>query len=88
MSDRKGPITVITSLSEEKNRWKALAFAWKAAAIQAAPPCRECGTPALWYEAGLERYWCATHRPDEAGRAQKVPWHKSLQHAIDLEQEV
>ena len=35
MSDRRGPITLITSISDQRNRWKDIAYGWKAVALQA-----------------------------------------------------
>lgn len=89
MSSDKGPITLITDLSERSNRWKALAFAWRSAAIASMHPCSACGSPALWYRADTGEHWCQIHhdaaKPAEADKAKKVKWFSGLQRALELE---
>ncbi len=88
MSD-KGPITFITDLSQKRNRWKGLAFAWRSVAISAIRPCSVCGAPAAWQGPEPDVLWCQAHwegaPSDAAGKATKLPWHSALQRAIDLE---
>lgn len=84
-----GPITLITSISDQRNRWKALAYAWKNVAMQAVNSCSQCGTPALWHDAEQQVFWCEDHwksaPPDQAEGAQKAPWYVGLLKAMDLE---
>jgi hypothetical protein len=92
MPDDRGPITLITSMSDERNRWKALAYAWKGIALQAADSCGECGAPALWRNPDHRRGWCEVHWKDvprdQADAAEKVPWYVGLLKAMDLEDEM
>ncbi len=88
MTGGKGPITVITSLSEERNRWKAMAFAWKSVASQAMTPCSECGTPALWRSLAADTYWCEVHRDLCTDGVEKAPWYEELKQALRLEDDV
>jgi hypothetical protein len=92
MSDSKGPITLITDLSERSNRWKALAFAWRSAAISSMRPCTACGSPSLWVIPETGVYWCQIHRDSApqtvAAKAQKVSWFSGLQRALELEDQL
>lgn len=92
MAEHKGPITLITDLSEKRNRWKALAFAWRSAAISSIPGCSDCGSPALWHQPDSGRYWCGVHydnapTADTAG-AKKTGWHAGLARALELEEQI
>jgi hypothetical protein len=88
----KGPITFITDLSNKRNRWRGLAFAWRAAAIAAIRPCSTCGAPSLYRHASDDLYWCQAHfdelPKDVSASATKLPWHSSLQRALELEVEL
>ena len=90
MSDDRGPITLITSISDQRNRWKALAYAWKSVALQAVDSCSQCGAPALWRDG--ETFWCEEHwksaRPSSEATAQKVDWYIGLIKAMDLEDQL
>ncbi len=92
MSDNQGPITLITSISDQRNRWKALAYAWKNVALQAVDSCSQCGAPALWRDSAKEKSWCEEHWKAvpraEADAAQKVPWYVGLIKAMDLEDQL
>lgn len=92
MSDAKGPITLITDLSEKRNRWKALAFAWRSAAVSAVHGCSVCGSPSLWHHEGSGAYWCGPHHAaapaTETEGAVKLPWYQSLARALELEEEL
>ncbi len=92
MTDGKGPITLIKDLSQKRNRWKALAFAWRSAAISSMRPCSVCGSPALWHLAATDTYWCDLHREDagvpDADDATKVSWFAGLRRALELEREL
>ncbi len=92
MSNGQGPITLITSISDQRNRWKALAYAWKNVALQAVDSCSQCGAPALWQHPAKEEFWCEEHRKAapraEADIAQKVPWYVALLRAMDLEDQL
>lgn len=92
MPDGKGPITLIKDLSLKRNRWKALAFAWRSAAISSIRPCVVCGTPALWHVANGDGYWCDLHRDGTDARAAeavtRVPWFSGLRRALELEREL
>ena len=90
MPDDRGPITLITSISDQRNRWKALAYAWKTVALQAVDSCSQCGAPALWRDG--ETFWCEEHwksaRPSSGATAQKVDWYIALIKAMDLEDQL
>ncbi len=90
MSDDRGPITLITSISDQRNRWKALAYAWKTVALQAVASCSQCGAPALWRH--RETFWCEEHwksaPPNAEAAAQKVDWYIGLIKAMDLEDQL
>ena len=98
MSDRRGPITLITSISDQRNRWKDLAYAWKAVALQAVHACSRCGSPALWRDSQRAVFWCEehwkSHPPEEtegvgvASGAERAPWYVTLLKALDLEDEL
>ncbi len=92
MSDSQGPITLITSISDQRNRWKALAYAWKNVALQAVDSCSQCGAPALWQDPAEGKSWCEEHWKAipraEADAAQKVPWYVGLIKAMDLEDQL
>ena len=89
MSDAKGPITLITDLSERSNRWKALALTWRSVAISAMRPCSVCGDAALWFIPETGVYWCDSHKENAptsvAAKATKVPWFNNMRHALELE---
>jgi len=91
MSD-KGPITFITDLSNKRNRWKGLAFAWRSAAISAIKPCSECGSPSLWRHPEDEVFWCPDHfdelSSEQSATAVRMPWHSALERALELEREL
>ena len=92
MSATKGPITLITDLSERSNRWKALAFAWRSAAISSIKPCSACGAPAFWVVPETGVHWCHAHKesapPGVAAQARKVSWFNGLQRALELESQL
>ncbi|MCH7490173.1 MAG: hypothetical protein IID05_05705 [Gemmatimonadetes bacterium] len=98
MSDRRGPITLITSISDQRKRWKDLAYAWKAVALQAVHACSRCGSPALWRDSQRAVFWCEehwkSHPPEEtegvgvASGAERAPWYVTLLKALDLEDEL
>jgi len=92
MSDDRGPITLITSISDQRNRWKALAYAWKSVALQAVDSCSQCGAPALWQDADGSTFWCEEHWKSvprsEADTAAKTPWYVGLIKAMDLEDQL
>ena len=92
MPDDRGPITLITSISDQRNRWKALAYAWKDIALQAANSCTQCGAPALWRTPDQTSGWCEAHwksvPQDQADAAEKVPSYVGLLKAMDLEDEM
>jgi len=92
MSDNQGPITLITSISDQRNRWKALAYAWKNVALQAVDSCSQCGAPALWQDPAKGKFWCEEHWKAvpraEADAAQKVSWYVGLIKAMDLEDQL
>ena len=92
MADHRGPITVITDLSQKRNRWKALAFAWRSTAVSAIHACSVCGTPALWRHEAQNVHWCQHHKEDapdaEADLAVKLPWFAALARALELEEEL
>ena len=90
MSDDRGPITLITSISDQRNRWKALAYAWKSVALQSVDSCSQCGAPALWQDG--DTFWCEEHwksaPPNAETTAQKVGWYIGLIKAMDLEDQL
>ncbi len=90
MSDDRGPITIITSISDQRKRWKALAYAWKSVALGAVDSCSQCGGPALWRDG--ETFWCEEHwksaPPNAGATAQKVDWYIGLIKAMDLEDQL
>ncbi len=92
MSDRRGPITLITSISDQRNRWKDIAYAWKAVALQAVDACSDCGAPALRRDSQRAVFWCEdhwkSHPPEETEGVGKVPWYVALLKALDLEDEL
>lgn len=92
MPDDRGPITLINSISDQRNRWKALAYAWKTVALQAVDSCSHCGAPALWTAADGDTRWCEEHwktaQPALAEAAERVPWYLGLIKALDLEDEI
>ena len=94
MSERRGPITLITRISDQRNRWKDLAYLWKAVALQAGDACSHCGAPALWRDSQRGVFWCEqhwkSHEPEETERVgvEKVPWYVALLKALDLEDEL
>ena len=92
MSDDRGPITLITSISDQRNRWKAMSYAWKSVALQAVDSCSQCGAPALWEDATRETFWCEEHwksaLPGEVEGAEKAPWYVALIKAMDLEDQL
>ena len=92
MPDDRGPITLITSMSDDRNRWKTLAHAWKSIALQATNSCSQCGAPALWRTPDQATSWCEAHWKsvpnDQTGAAEKVPWYVGLLKAMDLEDEM
>ncbi len=92
MSDNRGPITLITSISDQRNRWKALAYAWRGVAMQAVDSCSQCGSPALWHDVQQETFFCEQHwktaPQDLTEQAEKVPWYVALLKAMDLEDQL
>jgi hypothetical protein len=92
MPDDRGPITLITSISDQRNRWKALAYAWKNVALQAVDACSQCGAPALWRDEAKQTFWCEDHWKTaprhEADSAEKAPWYVGLIKAMDLEDQL
>jgi hypothetical protein len=92
MTEGKGPITLITDLSQKRNRWKALAFAWRSAAVSAIKGCTVCGSPALWKNPAGDTHWCLRHHEDasadERESALKLPWFQGLARALELEEEL
>ena len=90
MPDERGPITLITSISDQRNRWKALAYAWKSVALGAVDSCSWCGGPALWQDG--ETFWCEEHWKSAGSSAQaaaqKVDWYISLIKALDLDDQL
>ncbi len=92
MSDRRGPITLITSISDQRNRWKDIAYGWKAVALQAVDACSYCGAPAMRRDSQHEMFWCEehwkSHPPEETEGVEKVPWYVALLKALDLEDEL
>ncbi len=88
MADERGPITLITNISDQRNRWKVLAYAWKTVALEAVESCAECGGPALWGNPKTNRFWCEEHWKMVASQepdAEKLPWYVALLKAMDLE---
>ena len=92
MAESRGPITLITSISDQRNRWKDLAYAWKRVALQSTDAWSECGAPALWRNVERSVFWCEAHwksaDSEQTLRADKVPWHAGLLQALDLEDEL
>lgn len=92
MAESRGPITLITSISDQRNRWRDLAYAWKRVALRSADACSECGSPALWRDVERSVFWCEAHwksaDSEHTSRAEKVPWHAGLLQAMDLEDEL
>jgi hypothetical protein len=92
MSEHRGPITLITDLSQKRNRWKALAFAWRSAAVSAIDACSVCGTPGLWRHEANDLFWCQRHYEEvtepEREAATKLPWFAALVRALELEEEL
>ncbi len=92
MAEPRGPITLVNSISDQRNRWKDLAYAWKGVALQAVRTCSECGEPALWRDSESTVYWCERHwklaPPDAAEAAEKVAWYVALLRAFDLEDQL
>ncbi|MDH5643900.1 MAG: hypothetical protein OEY63_06835 [Gemmatimonadota bacterium] len=89
MTDPKGPITLITSLSDERNKWKSMTYAWKAVALQAVPPCVDCGGPSVWGSKKGQGTWCEVHGRELAATdnptVEKLPWYITMLQALDLE---
>jgi hypothetical protein len=88
----KGPMTFITDLSNKRNRWKGLAFAWRAVAVSAIRPCSECGLPSIWHVPEKDLYLCALHWEESASDirndAVKLPWNSALTKALQIEAEM
>ena len=78
MPRARGPVTLVTSISAQRNRWKDLAYAWKDVALRAADVCSECGAPALWHDTERGVFWCEIHwksaTADQTAGAEKVRW--------------